>query len=463
MAPRNTNSAYFVDEQDGKVSPEGGGFLNKFKWHNVQGPNALEHPIGCDLSIPARNYLDPFCVIDEGRPELRVKLRQPQVFIPVKNRNQRGPICLYIGSKTWKNMLDARADGKAPPQLKISLLFGIGNDVDNLGLRYFFEQVNDRLLINIPGIEQEPKWGIGITGLKNLERNIISDQINTVINFAFENTVFKAVRYKIATLAAYSTGYRGLNQTVNEGLIPLDDIETVVYYDCVYRSDNPKPAKDDDDPPESLTKIEKMHKNCVDESNETSKDSAYNTRRALTRIDHTSTKKVNFVAYMSTPKGSPLYPSIYPSNSPSKDYTVDFPTKIDLRTSENQNALFAIAITRCLRYAQLDGQINSTQVPSEFKALESDLPGRGTVASSDLTYKPKNGFTPQRTLHGYWTSHKDKIQLALKEGKGSPMGKAFQLISGRELIYRGGYPSPGNEMGILHFALIPEFGWEYLL
>ena len=119
--------------------------------------------------------------------------------------------------------------------------------------------MDDRILINIPGIEHKSAWGIGICGLVNLERNIILNQIEFIINFFLETKPFKDLRYKITTLAAYSTGYRGLNQTVNEGLIPLKDIETVVYYDCIYRSDDPKPAPDDIDPPNSLTTIERIH------------------------------------------------------------------------------------------------------------------------------------------------------------------------------------------------------------
>jgi hypothetical protein len=359
-------------------------------------------------------------------------------------------------------MRDYREAGKPPLELKISLLFGIGNDLDNLGLRYYFEQVDDKIIINIPGIEQKIRWGIGITGLTDPDRNINANQINTLINYALENTKFKGTRYKITTLAAYSAGYIGLNQTVNEGMIPLNDVETVVYYDCIYRSDKPQPALDDDNPPKSLTKVEKMHLNCIDELKESSSGSAYNTRRALTRIAEKSTNDVKFVGYMSTPAGSPTYPSVSRIN----EYTVDFPIKIDLRCPECQNALFAISITRCLHYAQIDGQINSTQVPSEFKSLETDLPRRGKLASTELTCRPKPGFIPEKTLLGYWTAHKEQIGKALQK---DPMSKAFHLISTNELIYTKNpgdnfsYPPPNNQMGMLHFALIPEFGWEFLL
>ena len=230
-----------------------------------------------------------------------------------------------------------------------------------------------------------------------------------------------------------------------------------------YRADLPVPALDDEKPPNSLTKNEKMYKNSEDELNEKSAGSAYNTRRALTRIAEASKNNVDFVAYMSTPAGSPMYKSIIPSTSPYKPYTVDFPTSIDLRKPDIENALFAIAITRCLQYAQIDGQINSTDVPKEFKALEIGLPKRGKIASTDLNLKPKKPkpmFKPETTPQLYWDIYKDKIIEALGE---TPMSKAFSLISGRELLYRDGYPGTGNRMGILHFTVIPEFGWEYLV
>ena len=478
MSFRNADSAYFIDEQDGKSAPGGRGFLNKFKlerWMYLSDKiTPLATPVKLDMSISGRNYLDPYCVIDDsksklnddGRPEFRLELRQPQLHIPPPNRNKRGQYGFYIGSQAWKKFLEAKKDGQTSPEFKVTLLFGTGNDADNLGMRYYYEQADDRILINIPGIEQKPRWGIGISGLVNKERNIVLNQIDFIINYFLQNKPFKDLRYKISTLAAYSTGYIGLNQTVNEKLIPLEDIETVVYYDCIYRADSPIPAQDDENPPKSLTKIERMYLNSTDELKESSKNSAYNTRRALTRIAEASKNKVNFVAYMSTEGGSPLYPSISPSTSPYKHYTVDFPTRIDLRKADTQRALFAISITRCLHYAQLDGQINSTDVPKEFKDLEFGLPKRGKIASTDLTCKPKGTFTPDITLQHYWDKNKGKISMALREGKkgeDSPMSKAFRLISGRQLIYSSGYPTPNNQMGILHFALIPEFGWEYLI
>ena len=116
-----------------------------------------------------------------------------------------------------------------------------------------------------------------------------------------------------------------------------------------------------------------------------------------------------------------------------------------------------------MKYAQIDGQVNSTEVPKEFKALEFLLPDRGKIASTDLTCKSKPGFKPNTTVEGYWNINKgDKgdIVNALQE---VPMKKAFELISGRKLIYSSGYPDPKNKMGILHFTLISEFGWEYLV
>ena len=468
MLPRNTDSAYFSDEQNGTRATEGRGFLNKFKIsRSFTGPEFSLIPRldirRLDVRLGGRNYLDPDCVIDETRPELRVKLRQPQKQIPVKNRNTLGNYNVYIGSKTWSNMIKAKAEGRSPPELKIVLLFGIGNDVDNLGLRYYFEQVDDKVLINIPGIENEPRWGIGITGLRDMDRNIVRDQINYLMNYTLDNTELKAVRYKITTLAAYSAGYVGLNQTVNEELIPLHDIESVVYYDCIYRADKPEPGEGEPNPPNSLTKYEKMFINRVDSLGDNNAGSAYNTRRALSRISKAAGNDVKMVAYMATPKGSPTYPSNKIHND---QFTVDFPIKIDLTSKECQDSLFAIALTRCLKYAQLDGQLNSTDIPLAFKALEWNLPPRGKVAST-RSIEPKPGFSPETNLLDYGKFYKEQTKKNPIDT--DQISKAIHLISTHELIYQKGerakfsYPSPGNHMGLLHFALIPEFAWEYLI
>jgi len=93
----------------------------------------------------------------------------------------------------------ARRAGGALPELKVTLLFGVGQDLDNLGLRFFFEQVDDTILINIPGAEQ-PRWNFGISGLKDVSRGVVEDQVKKLIE---ASALGSGVPHKIAILATH--------------------------------------------------------------------------------------------------------------------------------------------------------------------------------------------------------------------------------------------------------------------
>jgi hypothetical protein len=474
---RTLDHAYFADE---KGSPVAGDtlFSNKFKESSSRSLNFfafLENPLDPELRTQRQPQKIPTGPGSPGsEPGGRLKSRYD----------------LYIGSKTLKRIRDAVAARVTPPVLKISLLFGVGRDLDNLGLRFYFEQVEDRVLINIPGREPEdngkiPRWNIGITGLQivfdkkvGIAQSLVgTNQIKSMMNDSMSRVGLNNVPYKIATLAAYSTGYGGLNQTINEGLIPLKEIETVVYYDCVYRAEIPAPAKDD--PPVEPKPTEKN--DSADELDSSHFGSAFNTRRAITRIMKAS-KNPKIIAYMATPGGSPRY--IYGKGTVNErvteNYTVDFQTKIDFRNQPllfngntlAQASLYALALARCLKYALIDGQIRPDEIPRPFKELMTEvLPERGRVASSKGTevrtipgpFARLPGVRlATTTLLDWGKDHEVKIRAATT---GEMLDKAITLVSTRKLMYPNGYPDPGARTrgGILHAALLPEFGWECLI
>jgi len=457
--PRDYENAYFEDEKGSPV-PNDDLFKNKFKESTAKSLNFHE-----DLE----NYLDPDVRIQ------RQPLKIPQGFEKRKSRYD-----IYIGSKTLKKVKDAKAAGLPIPNVKVSLLFGVGQDLDNLGLRYYFEQVDDRILINVPGREPgqdgaKDRWNIGISGkimpIKTGSGTGIN-QIKRLIDKAKSGIIVDDIPFKIVTLAAYSTGYGGLNQTVNEGLIPLDDIQTVVYYDCTYRADKPPPANDDVAAGKFLKPTEKN--DAADELDLQHAGSAFNTRRAMTRISEAN-KGVKIIAYMATLAGSPRYKfgEIITTN-----YTVDFPTKSDFRNpspgfppinnlSFAEASLFTLTLTRCLKYALVDKQVKTDEIPKPFKDLVLEtLPVRGKVASNkaNLTNSPSGLPGQVMTIFDWGKAHEVSVRAAT-----APPGKileaAVTLVSDRRLMYSNGWPhpTPKERNGILHAALLPEFGWEFLI
>lgn len=443
--PRTFDNAYFDNEKGDPVSGSTV-FLNKFKQPGSGTVN---------VNLNLQNYLDP---------AVRPTQRQPQT-IPAASQGQTSLYAIFIGSKALKKIKDAAAANRSLPEMKITLLFGVGLDLDNLGLRFFFEQVDDRILINVPG-EEAPRWNIGITGLVDAGRGITVNQIESLVTQAMTvaNIPSATPPFKIKTLAAYSTGFGGLNQTVNEGLIPLNDIETVVYFDCTYRADGPPAVRADGPAPLKPSEINPG----PDEVDRSHANSAFNTQRALKRIAGAGGRSLTIAGYMATTAGSPHY--LNPTVAGSNQYTVDFPTKIDLRANAPgssvsfRECLFALVLTRCLAFARIDGQILSTDVPRVFSDLAAVLPARGQVASSTATLRAKTGFSPTTTLLDWGRANSAKVKLAQ-----SQVAAAVKLISDHELMYPASppgsisYPSPGNEEGALHAALLPEFGWEFLL
>ena len=442
--PRSFDNAYFDNEKGDPVSGSTV-FLNKFKQPTSGAVN---------VNLNLQNYLDP---------AVRSQ-RQPQ-SIPAAAQGQTSLYAIFIGSKALKKIKDAVAAKQSLPEMKITLLFGVGLDLDNLGLRFFFEQVDDRILINVPG-EEAPRWNIGITGLVDTARGITVNQIESLVSQAMSvaNVSSANPPFQIKTLAAYSTGFGSLNQTVNEGLIPLNNIDTVVYFDCTYRADGP-PAVPADGPAPLKPSETNPGPDEVDRSHN---NSAFNTQRALKRIIGAAGRGLTIAGYMATTAGSPRY--LRPTVATGNQYTVDFPSKIDLRANAPgssvsfRESLFALVLTRCLAFARLDGQIRSTDVPRVFSELEAVLPARGQVASSTATLRAKTGFSPTTTLLDWGRANSAKVKLAQ-----SQVAPAVKLISDHELMYPAppgssiSYPSPGNEEGALHAALLPEFGWEFLL
>jgi len=125
---------------------------------------------------------------------------------------------------------------------KISLLFAVGTEMGRHGLRTFFDGLADRILIAIPGIEVNwgfvkksvgRAWGVGI------DKSIIDDLLGAA--------GVSSVSWRVDVLACYSTGYRGLNGTINNfarktGTLDLTHVSTLAVYDALYRGDQPSPG-----------------------------------------------------------------------------------------------------------------------------------------------------------------------------------------------------------------------------
>ena len=128
-------------------------------------------------------------------------------------------------------------------RLQVKLLFGTGSEYYRHGVCGAVENATQpTLLIVIGGIEPQHKikfwnparssetreldannrWGVGIT----------TASIETAITRRYG----RLVNYDISVCAAFSTGYLGLQDSIVRRLFPVDRLDRVIFYDCLYGS-----------------------------------------------------------------------------------------------------------------------------------------------------------------------------------------------------------------------------------
>lgn len=405
------------------------------------------------LTQAAPNPLDP-----RGAAVLGHSLIQPE-SAPSQGSARSVSYTLCIPPKLWKKYVawlrsvvlttvavdNTSAQPKYP--VNVTLFFAApDNDqaIDTLGFRFFLKDVDDTIFVVIPNFEthgatrKEPK-NAGIT-TKMIEALLtaIGAQVGIPVRFDF----------KVTCATAYSAGYGGLAQSINNELFDLQHLKKIVYYDCLYRADHPPlPAG------QALPRLERGEDNTgPDEIDSQHRASAFNTRRAIIKA-RSKSANVQVVAYCATLGGSPKY------LEGNKGYTVAVDKLIDLRAGNLPNYLFALSLARVLVMARDEGIITPSEIPPPILALyNSVLPARGLIASatSQLTTS-KTGFIPTTTLKNWGDIHSALINDAK-----SIFDEAAALVGNKRLFYVG-YPSRGNPGGMLHIAQIFEFGWEEFL
>jgi hypothetical protein len=374
----------FYEDEWGTAQPNGL-HANRFVASTAEYPNDLD---------PAVNR--PF-VTYEDVPRACQRLQRPySIFVPPPLRAA---------------VEEAERERRAKPKVKISLLFGVaGTDFNMFGLRTAFASKNDRVLINVPGIEaggaycpavKTAQWGISITALQ--------------IQMLFIEAKLQYVDWEIVLIACYSAGYMGFNGTLNNDLIPLDKVQTAIIYDDLYRGDTPVPGD--------------------------------NTRRALAKLLKARTPPANIVTYDVTPGGVP--------EGPINGRRVAVPVQgiVNLRT--RTDAVRALIHARVLDAAVKEGIIQANQLPPAIATLRHSLPARGTVISQ--VPLPYRSGTPAGTPLAEWGKQN---RAAIAQLRGSPKSTGFDLMQQNQLVWPGWDPFPEHQL--LHVGFMAEFAWEYL-
>ena len=372
----------FFDDEWGTQHPNDSVHFNRFT------RGAPQAPVPLTAASSAANPLDRSVSPSIPQPER----------IPDKYLGTTSDVAIFAPQR----LIDAHADRTDPTVAKVTLLFCVQSELNRHGLRSFFARSSDRVLVTVPGrepgwIPERVAWGVGITDA----------QVNTLLTLAR----LDPARSQVRVLACYSTGYRGMAGTVNNGLISLKNVDTVVFYDALYRGDDPPPPK----------------------------GAKTNTVRALETVQRDSPAGVQIITYEVTPGGTPR---------DGGRLRVPVPTTGLINLKPLAGTLTALILARVLDNGLKDRYFGASEVPRPILNLIAALPRRGTMRSSAIA-PPRAGSI---RLADWGKSNAADVRGTLNNA-----GKARALI--RKFRLMGWAPPDGEE---LHDGFVPEFGWEFL-
>jgi len=313
--------------------------------------------------------------------------------------------------------------------VKVSLLFCVGSQMFRAGLRTFFEERTDAVLITIPGWEKPGTVnGIGIT--------------DAMIVKLFNLAGIKATP-EIHVVAGYSTGYRGLIGSINDGVITLSKIKSMIFYDCLYIADDYFPGGN---------KTKKVQ----------SKLDAVRTRGAVDKVLAATNNQAEIVIYDVTQGGTTHYQPR--PDLPSGGLAIAGHTLVDLKTPKPGAlapavVLGALTAARLLDEGATDGFFPRSKIPTSIGKL-IPLPKRGGLSTGVLPNGgPARSIIKSQQLLKNWGAS-NSAAIAAMQGK--------DLLLARSLVFTDqlmGWPPPTfaeTEFAMLHDQFMPEFAHEFL-
>lgn len=367
------------------------------------------------------------------RHNLRRILAQNPFKHARKVREGRGqaldPVTAKYGSEaTYTCHLSAEGRKLLAPdaprkRLRVVVFWGTGSQCTRHGVAGAIEDAErPTLLINVSGVETTSKikflppddplrpvqlvannvWPVGCT--------------NDLVEQAILKFFPRVVDYDIDTLAAFSTGYLGLQESVNRRVISLDAIERVVIFDCLYGS----------------------------------------LRAPLARIQALRSR-VNIVAYIATGKGNSFDDDAHPSMRTLTLKSMPGWSYIDLIYRAEFNAIASAHVLNEGRggpYPIIDSLPNAYL--DALDAITAVLPARLLVMSDEAVFAKVRGTPPSGaiSLAGFMQvpANSDAVKKFHKQ-----VATTEQCLSYAQLMGWG--MPPGEEW---HDLIPAEFAWEYL-
>lgn len=356
---------------------------------------------------------------NQANPNINSSLKFKQHGCPVRQDTQRATF--YFSNSVigyWQQILSSNSPWVLP--INLTILFAVGTELNRHGIRSFFEnQTNMQGIVVISGVEP-PRDGPVRYGVSPSHAQLVD---------ALKRMFSVDVVFKIKVLAAFSTGYCGLNICLSNDLLNVSDVERLVIYDCFYLS-----------------------------GADCSTVTALNSLK--TKVDKT---KFKLISYKCTQAGNSFADAAKIELHPS--LLSLFIGKKGLVENLYYNVFYVYLIThRALNSAFDDKVITFPSITFEkaFNDLKIVLPKRGSMISNLDTYKFVYGSQVNlngKTVFNDWLN----INKNLLREYGKFLGSKTNAGSIRGLLWQNSLPGWGGGDGEEnHDLLIPEFGWEYL-
>jgi hypothetical protein len=279
-------------------------------------------------------------------------------------------------------------------------------------MRSRFEKLtNMQAIVQVPG-DESVKFGISIT----------TSQIRTVLNAFFGCDV----PFKVTIIAAFSTGYNGLNQTLLNELVPLGDIERVVFFDCLYEL------------------------------------GSGSTLQAL-QILKNRQPSAKIIIYQTSEKGNSYTDATNTILSVPRKTPQLFDSRLIISNLYQRNEYISLVCFRCIHSAVQESLfaplLNWSRTYAAMEKAVSQV-ARGDMISNRIAFQTVFGsIPPGKTVFADWyASNKKSVDDFSKL-----LGSVKDPYSIRGVLWGQQLPGwPGGDGEEKHDLLIPEFGWEYL-
>jgi hypothetical protein len=337
-----------------------------------------------------------------------------------------GDYFAFVPKSIVQACVQASNNGATKPTLNVTIFFdpfSSNTRMFDSGLRSVFagRRGEFKVLVCVPGNEDGPNWGIGIT----------NTQIATLLaqcNAGYSNI-------KVTTLAAWSAGWKGMVATMRAAnsvsdVVELKNLERVIFYDCLYFTGNSKGLVDD-----ALTKAQAKIKATA------------------------SNRQLQVIAYLVTPGGNDsLDPQTVLAGIPFLKKN-NLKEGLILLGDSTRVTLRKICIIRALVWALEDGALPGFRVPGAIQAACNVInnAARNTIRSLPLLPYAKGAPAGSTDLKSF-ASDRQNASFANLRVESAEFTAAVAAVSTGQMIFTGFFP-PGE---VDHMVIMPELAWEFL-